>query len=195
MAYLNDSREASKERLRRNIISQTDSGKDAKRPSPAVFIVILAVAIGIVFGIYWMLNLSLSTAYSIVWQRSLEGDTQSVETFRDYRSFAGGIIKYTKDGAEYIDSKGNVVWERSYQLNSPVIDTSDKYAVIGDRGGTSIYIFDTNGMTGSSETLLPISLLRAADNGVVYAVLNDSAAEYITAFKQDGSAIDLSSLS
>lgn len=192
MAYQSDSREANKERLRSNLISRSDSGKDARRPSPMVFIVVLIAVLGMAFGVYWMLNMSLNTSYSVSWDRSIEGGEQSVETFRDFRSFAGGIIKYTKDGAEYIDSKGEVVWERSYQLSAPVIDVCDKYAVIGDQGGTKIFIFDSSGMTGSSETLLPISLLRAADNGVVYAVLNDSAAEYITAFKSDGTAIDLS---
>ncbi len=192
MATYHESREADKERLRKNIISNNNVGKDAGRPSPVVFIVGLIVVIGLIFGVYWSRNMSLSTGYTVSWERSTEGDEQTVETFRDYVSFAGGIIKYTKDGAEFIDSKGNVVWERSYQLNSPVIDTCDKYAVIGDRGGTDLYIFDNTTMTGSSHTLLPISMLRAADNGVVYAVLNDSAAEYISAFKSDGSAIDLS---
>lgn len=193
MAAYHESREAYKERLRKNIISNNNVGKDdAKHPSPAVFIVGVIVVMGLIFGAYWSGNMSLSTGYTISWERSTEGDGQTVETFRDYISFAGGIIKYTKDGAEFIDSKGNVVWERSYQLDSPVIDTCDNYAVIGDRGGTEIYIFDNTAMTGSSQTLLPISILRAADNGVVYAVLNDSAAEYISAFKSDGSAIDLS---
>ena len=174
------------------MIDSTNSGKDNRRLSPVVFLVILLCIAGIAFGAYWILNRSLSTEYRVRWERSTEESSQAVETFKGYQAFAGGIIKYTKDGAELVDSRGNVVWERSYQLNSPVIGISEKYAVIGDQGGTQLFIFNEKEMTGSSETLLPISLLKISDTGVVYAVLNDSAAEYIAAFKSDGTAIDLS---
>lgn len=199
MANLNDSREARKERLRQNIITNRKTGKGEKRPSPKVFILIIVIAAVLIGGLcYWLHkkgtldSLFTGSTYTIEWSRSSESDAGSIETFKAYQSFAGGVVKYTKDGAEYIDAKGNVVWERSYQLNSPIIDVSSGYAVIGDQGSTHIYIFSTGQMTGSTETLLPISLVRIADNGVVYAVLNDSGAEYITAFRQDGSAIDLS---
>lgn len=192
MTYSNNSREAKKRRLRNNVIISTESGKDSKGLSLIVFIVLLICAAGIAFGAYWMLNRNLSESYKTSWVKSLNEDERPVETFKGYKSFAGGLIRYTKDGAEYIDRKGNIVWERSYQMTSPIVDVSGRYAVIGDQGSTRLYIFDSRSMTGSSETLLPISVLRISDTGVVYAVLNDSAAEYITAFKPDGSAIDLS---
>ncbi len=192
MAYLTESREANKQRLKANVIENTDSGKDGRRLSPIVFLVILICVAGIAFGVYWLLNRNLSTEYRVQWERSSEEGSQTVETFKGYQSFARGMIKYTKDGAEFIDSRGNIVWERSYQLNAPVISVSENYAVIGDQGGTQLFIFNSKELSGSSETLLPISLLRVSDTGVVYAVLNDSAAEYIAAFKPDGTAIDLS---
>ena len=195
MANLNDSRELQKERLRQNMITNHDTGEDdAKRPSPVVFIVIILFVAAVAFTALFGRNLAQSTDYTIVWSKNIEGGSEvgTVETFKGYQSFNGGIIRYSKDGAEYIDERGNVVWERSYQLGVPVVDVCGSYAVIGDRGGTQIYIFDSTKMTGSVETVLPISLLRAAGNGVVYAVLNDSGAEYITAFRQDGAAIDLS---
>nr|MCR5161516.1 DUF5711 family protein [Lachnospiraceae bacterium] len=192
MSYLKESREANKERLRENVISNTDSGKGAVRLSPIVFLVILLCIAGIAFGAYWFMNRSLSTEYRVLWEKNSDETAQNVETFKGYIGFSDGIIKYTKDGAEYVDRSGNVIWERSYQMNAPIVSVSDHYAVIGDQGGTQLFIFDTKLLTGSSETLLPISLLSVADNGVVYSVLNDSAAEYIAAFKADGSAIDLS---
>ena len=195
MANLNDSRELQKERLRQNMITNHDTGEDdAKRPSPVVFIVIILFVAAVAFTALFGRNLTQSTDYTIVWSKNIEGGSEvgAVEVFKGYQSFNGGIIRYSKDGAEYIDERGNVVWERSYQLGVPVVDVCGSYAVIGDRGGTQIYIFDSTKMTGSVETVLPISLLRAAGNGVVYAVLNDSGAEYITAFRQDGAAIDLS---
>ena len=136
MANFNDSREAKKERLRQNIVTSNNTGKDAKRPSPVVFILIIAIIVAAAGGLIHYLRVKgvISTSmftgssYTIEWTRSVESDLSNVETFKDFKRFRDGIIKYTKDGAEYIDAKGNVVWERSYQLNSPVIDVSDEYA-------------------------------------------------------------------
>ena len=194
MADSNRSREEQKQRLKSNVIdTKEELGKgEEKRLSPFVILLFLLIAAVIGYGTYYYLNNSLSEDYSVLWERRPEELQGSVETFKGYESFADGIIKYTKDGAEYVDSKGQVIWERSYQLNSPIISVSDTHAVIADQGGTNIYIFSESMLTGTSETILPISLVRVSDSGVVYAVLNDSEAEYITAFREDGSAIDLS---
>ena len=194
MADSRQSREEQKQRLKSNVIdTEEELGKDEeKRLSPFVILIFLLIAAVIGFGAYYYLNNSLSENYTVLWERRPQEIQGSVETFKGYESFADGIIKYTKDGAEYVDKDGNVIWERSYQLNSPIISLSETHAVIADQGGTNIYIFSEDMLTGTSETILPISLVRVSDNGIVYAVLNDSEAEYITAFREDGSAIDLS---
>ncbi len=166
--------------------------EERKGSSLLVYAAALLAIASIVYGIYYYINIAQRTSLSIVWEKATEAESSAAETFRGYAPFKGGIIKYTKDGAEFIDKKGNVIWERSYQMNSPVIDVSSDYAVIADQGASDIYIFNGTELAGASETILPISLVRIADSGVVYAVLNDSDAEYITAFRADGSAIDLS---
>jgi len=188
------SREEQKQRLKSNVIDKEEElGKDEKRRlSPLVLLALLVVAALLAYGAYYYYTSNMTEEYSVLWERRQEGLTGTVETFKGYESFADGVIKYTKDGAEYVDHDGRVIWERSYQLNSPVISVSNTHAVIADQGGTSIYIFSKDILTGTSETILPISLVRVSDNGIVYAVLNDSEAEYITAFREDGSAIDLS---
>ena len=188
------SREARKERLRKQIVSKEDDSREGrKRPSLLVYVIGLLAAAAIIYGIYYYVNLSHRESFSVSWETSIQTEENSdAETFRGYAPFRGGIIRYTKDGAEFIDKKGNITWERSYQMNSPIIDVSAEYAVIADQGSTQIFIFSGTELSGASETILPISLVRIADNGVVYAVLNDSDAEYITAFRADGSAIDLS---
>ncbi len=194
MADSRESREEQKQRLKSNVIdTEEELGKGAEnRFSPFLLLLFVLIAGVIGYGAYYYLNNSLSEEYTVRWARQPQEIQDSVETFKGYESFADGIIKYTKDGAEYIDKDGQVIWERSYQLNAPIISLSETHAVIADQGGTSIYIFSKDMLTGTSETILPISLVRVSDNGVVYAVLNDSEAEYITAFRENGSAIDLS---
>ena len=187
------SREANKQRLKQNVISRNDvMGEGKRHPSLLVYVITAFSIAAFIYGAYYYTTCTMRSDYSVSWQVNDKTEDGEIETFRGFREFAGGIIKYTKDGAEYVDKKGSVVWERSYQLNAPIIDTGDEYAVIADQGATSIYIFNNSEVTGVSETILPISLVKISDTGIVYAVLNDSDAEYITAFRPDGSAIDLS---
>ena len=193
MADTHESRAELKSRLKNSVISKNDDIREGgDRPSLLVYILIVVCFAALMYGAYYFMNFSVSNEYSIVWERKEEQTDGEIDTFKGYVPFNGGLIKYTKDGAELIDKNGNAVWDRSYQMNAPIIDVSKNYAVIADQGATDIYIFDGTTLTGASETVLPISLVRVADNGVVYAVLNDSDAEYITAFNPDGSPIDLS---
>ena len=187
------SRDANKQRLKANVISRNDNvGEGRRHPSLLVYVILLFSILAVLYAVYYYTTYTMKSEYNVSWEKSAENDSGDIETFRGFKEFAGGIIKYTKDGAEFIEKKGSVVWERSYQLNAPIIDTGEEYAVIADQGATSIYIFNGTEVTGVSETVLPISLVKISDNGIVYAVLNDSDAEYITAFRPDGSAIDLS---
>ena len=52
------------------------------------------------------------------------------------------MIKYTKDGASYLDSRGKAVWILSYEMKHPMITVNGDFAAIGDRQGNSIYICD-----------------------------------------------------
>ena len=79
------------------------------------------------------------------------------------------VLKYTKDGASYLDKSGKAVWSMSYELKSPICYVNGDYAVIGDQQGNDIYIVDKTGSQGQATTLLPI--LRASVSAVSYTHL------------------------
>lgn len=76
-------------------------------------------------------------------------------------------------------------------MTTPIVDANDNYVVIADQGHTKLYILGSAGLYGETDTLYPISKVTVADTGVVYVVLNDSQADYITAIRPDGSNLDL----
>ena len=181
--YGYNSREAEKRRLRRNVISGEDPGKEANRLSPRVLLLVLLAVLLLAGSFAAYLFLHRATSYDVAWERAVGG---SGDTFRYYQAFGTGFIRYTKDGAEYIDKNGSVIWERSYQLNSPVCAAGKEYAVIADCGGSTLYIFSREKETGSVTTLLPIMKAVPSDTGVIYAVLSDENAERISALVRDG---------
>lgn len=65
-----------------------------------------------------------------------------------YAYFGENMIRYTKDGASYIDGAGKTVWTQSFEMKTPVINVNGDYAVIADQQGNQLYICSTAGCTG-----------------------------------------------
>ncbi|MDE7251303.1 MAG: hypothetical protein K2N82_15795, partial [Lachnospiraceae bacterium] len=66
------------------------------------------------------------------------------------------------------------VWNRTYEMQTPLISISGQTAAIGDYNGRSIYVMDKSGEKGTINTNLPIRDFCVSANGVVAAVLDDS---------------------
>ncbi|WP_294149825.1 DUF5711 family protein [uncultured Clostridium sp.] len=129
------------------------------------------------------------TEYTVAWEKEIPASESS---FTGYMKFGDNMLKYSKDGASYIDKSGNAVWSLSYQMKSPVCYINGNYAVLGDQQGNSIYICDTSGLQGEATTLLPILRVSVSAYGVAAALVEDSTSSYITFFKKDGSTLDWS---
>lgn len=108
-----------------------------------------------------------------------------------YEQFGTNVLKYTKDGVSYIDSKGNNIWTESYEMKSPIVSVNGSFAAIADQQGNSIYICNTDGRQGQASTVLPISKVAVSGTGIVAAVLEDAVSSYISFFRKDGSPLDI----
>lgn len=100
--------------------------------------------------------------------------------------FFGYILTYSKDGASCLDSKGNVIWNETFEMQNPMIDICQNVVAIGDYNGRNIYIMDTNGILGEIVTNKPIRSFCVAANGVVEAVLDDSDITWIYLYDMHG---------
>ena len=137
------------------------------------------------------------TDYQVIWEKNLTGaneaDTAGSDSgFCGYVDFAEGVLKYTKDGASYIDARGKVIWIQSYEMKSPVVSVNGNFAVIGDQQGNSIYICSTSGCQGQATAILPIQQVSVSAKGVAAVLEEDSRASYIYLYKKDGSSLDIS---
>lgn len=90
------------------------------------------------------------------------------------KNLGGNVLLYSKDGASCIDAKGNVVWNRAYEMQTPLISICNQMAAIGDYNGRSIYVMERGGEKGTVNTNLPIRNFSVSANGVVAAILDDS---------------------
>lgn len=128
-------------------------------------------------------------------EESAEGDSTArvaESSFVSYEIFGDNMIKYTKDGASYIDASGKTVWTQGYEMKTPVISTNGDYAVIADQQGNDLYIFNKEGTTGIAKTQLPITKAAVSGRGVAAAIVEDSTAAYVMYYKKDGSDLQIS---
>ena len=124
------------------------------------------------------------------------GETASSKTVGDssfvkFAMFGDNVIKYTKDGASYIDASGKTIWTQSYEMKTPIININGDYAVIADQQGNEMYICSKEGCTGTAKTQLPITKAAVSARGVTAAVVEDSTASYIFYFKKDGESLGI----
>ncbi len=99
------------------------------------------------------------------------------------------ILTYSKDGANCMDSKGEVVWNQTYEMQNPIVDINGPVAGIGDYNGRTIYIMNTSGRMGEITTNLPIRNFSVAANGIVAVVLDDARITRIHIYDTSGNVL------
>lgn len=204
MNSMNREREAKKRQLRRQVVSSVQTEHPVQEESSEVIVkrarktvirkrmvmvlIVILLILGGAAGAYLYYRNYQYTGYSVGWERQLERNDAS---FTEYKTFGSNLLKYTKDGASYVDAAGKDIWIQSYEMKSPIAAVNGDYAVVADQMGNSIQIFDKNGPLGVATTLLPILRVTVSGKGLVAAVQEDKKATFINMFKKDGTPLDL----
>lgn len=146
--------------------------------------VIALAAIGAVF-IFRRGSRQYAT-YQVMWEKDLaEGN------LTEYADFGDNLLKFNRDGISCINRNGETVWTQGYEMKSPVVETCGDFGIVADRRGYTMYIFSTEGITGSAGTTLPISRVTIAGQGMAVAILEDTEANYIRFFDKSGRQMDM----
>ena len=149
-----------------------------------VFLGVLLAVILIVAFVYTVtvkIKNQTFTGYVVVSEVKKEVYAQtSVLAYRD------GYLSYSRDGISYTDSKGNAVWNQTFEMQSPLVEIKGDWVTVGDYNGHRIYDIGPTGTVQEIDTNLPIRDLTVAANGVVAAVLEDSGVTWINVYNPDG---------
>lgn len=106
-----------------------------------------------------------------------------------YLPFGNHILTYSKDGANCMNSKGEVLWNQTYEMQNPIVNINGSVVAIGDYNGRVIYVMDATGRIGEVTTNLPIRDFSVASNGVVAVILDDSKVTRINLYDTDGNGL------
>ena len=88
-----------------------------------------------------------------------------------------------------MDTKGNAVWNQTFEMQNPIVDICQNVVAIGDYNGRTIYVMNTSGPMGSITTNRPIRNLCVASNGVVAVVLDDTDVTLIYLYDSQGNEL------
>ncbi len=96
------------------------------------------------------------------------------------------IVTYSKDGAHCVDSKGNVIWNQTYEIQDIKLAVNQDVIAIGNYNGREIYLQNTQGILGTVNTTMPIRDIAVSANGYVTAVLADTDITWVNTYDSSG---------
>ena len=96
------------------------------------------------------------------------------------------FLTYSKDGAHCTDTKGNVKWNQTFEIQDVRLSVSGDTVAIGDYNGRHIYIADSEKLLGEVTTTMPIRNVAVSASGDVAAVLADVDLTWLNVYDSDG---------
>ncbi|NBI88268.1 hypothetical protein D3Z47_19590 [Lachnospiraceae bacterium] len=103
-----------------------------------------------------------------------------------YESFAGNILRYNNDGAFYLDTSDNPIWNQAFEMQEPVVDIHKNYMAVADLYGNQIYIMDNTGTQGSIKTTKPIEAISIASQGTIAVLAQQDGVSYLELYNKNG---------
>lgn len=125
-------------------------------------------------------------SYAVVWQKDL-GQGSLV----GYEAFGQGLLKYSKDGVTFLGGRGQESWVDAYEMKNPAISVNGNYAVIADMLGNAVRIYNLEGKIGEAVSVLPLTKVSVARNGITAVIEEDASSAYIVFFGKDGNPLDI----
>lgn len=106
-----------------------------------------------------------------------------------FAEFKGNILKYSNDGALYIDTNNDRIWNQTYEMSSPAIDICGDYLAVYDKKGTKIYIMNTSGPIAGIETTMEIQQVSIAAQGTIAVLMGDRSNSYLVLYDKSGTEL------
>lgn len=144
------------------------------------FLVALVASIGIYFLIKYQTYhyVELTTIY----------ENNSTDN-SNYVQCLDGVLKYSRDGVVLLTEKGDEIWNQPCQMSNPTVEMCGESVAIGDKGGTSILVFQKNGLKGEIHTTKTIEKFVVSSQGIVSALLKDEEMPLVMCYDAVGNKL------
>ena len=103
--------------------------------------------------------------------------------------FSGSVLTYSKDGAQVTDAKWNLLWNRTFDMQNPMVSICEDTVAFADYGGSTVYVQTAGGEAYEISTAMPIRKISASNKGIVTAVLEDVGVTWIYLYDSNGDIV------
>lgn len=145
-----------------------------------VVVVLIAIAVGAYFFIKYQTYEKIEIVESYDDERSDNAN---------YKQCLDGVLRYSRDGVALLTESGEVVWNQPCQMGTPIVKARGASVAVGDKGGTSIMVFQKNGLKGEIQTTRPIEKMSVSSQGVVSAILKDEEIPLVMCYDAMGNVL------
>lgn len=106
-----------------------------------------------------------------------------------YIQYADGILEYGKDGVAMLKKNGEEIWNHPNQMNNPFVEICRETVIVADKGGTSILVFQKDGLKGEIHTTTPIEKASVSAQGIVAAILMNEEVPRVMCYDAMGNVL------
>lgn len=151
------------------------------RTTRIIGVLVVVVIVVVIFKFVSSVNYN---SYEVVENAGIQNASMA-----DYIPYQNSLLKYSKDGAVYIDEKGEAVWNETFAMKMPRADVSGEYVAIADLNGNDVYIFNKDGKVASTTMPYQICDIAVAGQGEFAVILKADKANYINIYDKNGTQI------
>ncbi len=106
-----------------------------------------------------------------------------------YLSFQNNLLKYNPDGIFYTTYEGSLIWNYSYDMTNPQIDTCGQFIVVYDKKGSEVYLFSAKGFIKQITLTIPVIDAKIANQGTVALLLQENNVSYIQMYDKNATLL------
>lgn len=121
------------------------------------------------------------TDYEVVGKVENLGSVDSV-----IEAYNGNVVCYSRDGISAYNSKGDQLWNQTYEMQSPIVCIAGEYVAVGDYKGNTIYVMNLSGPCGQINMNRVILDLTVSEKGIVTATLDDDTVTWLDIYTPEG---------
>ncbi|MDO4633396.1 MAG: DUF5711 family protein [Eubacteriales bacterium] len=113
----------------------------------------------------------------------------SEDAVTQYVSMGNNALKCSPNGVTCVDKSGKVLWNTSFTMKEPLVDSSDSITAVADRRGSNVYLFDKNGQLGTFDAEYTIVKMHVSSQGVVALILEDGDTTWVNMYNSQGEVL------
>lgn len=164
---------------------QRDNYRDRikRHKKVGIYRVVLAVVCVVVLisVIVYKYKTHIYTTYEVVNSIELQTIHNSVSI-----PIGNQIMIYSPDGAHSVNSKGETVWNQTFEMQYIMTSQNGDTVALADYNGREVYVFNPKGKIGEIHTTMPIRNFAVAQTGRVAVAVTDSKITWIYIYDPDG---------